>query len=222
LGKTKLAAAEVASIDLLGDPGCGTDDPDVLCTRTTSFVVRVRVNRVNGGSKEQSVFCGVGGQYTILCTETPEIRIGGPTLDGGGYRDVPCSGENGERCATPLPSPEPKAVAAARPLDVDALDIPIDHVGHYAVEVGRAVLPNGVVSRSRFTLADPTPESFSVVPESGVQLDVRSLDDGAPPFDNYYLRGWHPGTEQVVVTLTFDVTAFSPGAVLQVRSLIVE
>jgi hypothetical protein len=67
----------------------------VLCTRTNQFIVRVRFQMADGRSAEQSLFCGVGGQFSALCTENPEINISSPTLSG--YRDVPAG-------STPVPS----------------------------------------------------------------------------------------------------------------------
>jgi hypothetical protein len=42
---------------------------------------------------------------------------------------------------------------------------------------------------------------------------------GGPPFDNYYIRGWHEGTEEVEVTLTFTVNWFEPGAVVHIADV---
>lgn len=206
---------QVSAVELLGDPGCGDPDPHVLCGRTTRFVVRVRLTFQGGQSADESVFCGIGAAYSILCTETPEIRVG--SIENG-YRDVPCADENGNGCATPLPAFEPAAAAAAKPLLVPTLDVLIDHVGSYVVEVGRAVLPNGVLTAAHFQLADPKTQTFAVS-EYGVVLHVDSIDPAGRPFDNYYRHGWHRGTEEVRVSLAFDVTAFTPGAHLQVRNL---
>jgi hypothetical protein len=216
------AASAVTSVEMLGDPGCGAGiDPNVLCKRSTSFVARMRLHFDNGGSVDESVFCGVGGQYSLLCTETPEIQIGGVTMLGSGYRDVPCDNDTGKGCGLPLPSADAAALAAARPLRVPTLDIPIDHVGHYAVEVGHAIVPNGVISTTTAVLVNPMTQTVSVT-EAGINVDVRPVDPGAPLFDNYYTRGWHPGPEEVVLTLRFDVREFTPGAVLQLRDLVVE
>ena len=65
-------AADQATVELLGDPGC--DGNGGTCYRTTMFVVRVRVTPGDGPASDHSVFCGVGGERSLLCTETPRIR----------------------------------------------------------------------------------------------------------------------------------------------------
>lgn len=216
--QTGSSGRALTAVELLGDPGCGFSDPNVLC-KGGAFVVRMRLRFADGGSAEQSVGCGgVGGQYSILCTNTPEIRVGSLM---NGYRDLPCAGEDGQGCATPLPTLEPAAIAAARPLKVARLDVPIDHTGHYEIEAGRASLPNGVLSRAEFFLVDKRTQAISVT-NSGINLFVRPADPTGKPFDNYYSHGWQPGTEEVVAVLVFDVTRFDPGALLQVMSLAIE
>jgi hypothetical protein len=164
------------------------------------------------------VFCGVGGAYSLSCSDDPKVGLGSPTMSG--YQDVPCNGEAPENpCATPLPSIEPAAAAAARALEVADLDIPIDHAGSYAIPVGEAVLPNGILSDATFGLADDSPSDV-LVSSDGVFLAITSLD-GGPPFDNLYVRGWRPGTERVQATLRFTVEWFEPGAILYVRDLLV-
>lgn len=217
--QTGSSGRALTAVELLGDPGCGNSDPNVLCENGGGrLVVRMRLHFADGGSAEQGVGCGIGGQYTILCTETPEIRVGSIA---DGYRDVPCGNENGVGCGSPLPSADGAALAAARPLRVAALDIPIDHVGRYQFPVGRATLANGVLSTAEFRLANPRTQAV-LVTEEGVSLQIRSADPAGKPFDNYYVRGWHSGPEEVIVWLQFDVMAFDPGAALQVRDLVVE
>lgn len=211
--------AQVATIELTSEPTCQAPNPGDLCLYSTAFAANVRFHLVGGTTTDQQIRCSVGGEYTLLCTETPTIRIGGPTM--GGYRDVPCADENAGGCATPLPTFEPAAAAAASPLSVPTMDIPIDHLGHYQIEVGRAVLPNGVVTEGQFALANPKTTSIEIDPDSGVVLTLTSLASGGRPFDNYYMHGWHTGTEEVVAALDFDVTRFDPGAVLQVRDLVI-
>jgi hypothetical protein len=197
----------LAGADLLDDP-C-SDDPKILCKRSGS-AIRVQLHFADGGSAEQVVYCGVGGQYLPRCSDTPEIMLAGPIL--GGYWDTP---------GTTLP-PIPAAVrAASRALRVGALDIAIDHIGHYEVEAGGAVLPMGIISSGTMHLADATTQAVTVS-EDGVRLEVRSKDPNAKPFDNVYARGWHDGTEAVDALLVFDVLSFTPGAKLEVRDLVIE
>ena len=199
------------SVEMLGDPGCGAGtDPHLLCMRSTSFVVRMRLHFEGGGTSDENLFCGVGGQYSLLCTETPENALNGPTF--GGYWDT--------TGATPPPIPA-KLLAASRPLNVAALDIPVDHLGRYEIEAGRAVVPMGILTHATVRLENPQTRSLTVS-EDGVRFVIRSAEPGAKPFDNLYERGWHDGTEEVSALLVFDVTSFEPGAVLEIRDLVVE
>jgi hypothetical protein len=99
------------------------------------------------------------------------------------------------------------------------LTIPVDHVGAYAIPVGEAILPNGILREATFALIDVSPTNF-LVSSAGVFLRVQSLD-GGQPFENIYVHGWHAGTERVSATLTFTVESFDPGAVLDVTNLVV-
>src|SRR6185503_4791744 len=73
--------SQAVSIQLLGDPGCETPDGhEALCVRTTQFVVLVRFVMADGRTLEDGVYCGVGGQYTILCTEDPEVEAVAPPM----------------------------------------------------------------------------------------------------------------------------------------------
>jgi hypothetical protein len=201
----------VTSVEMLGDPGCGAvSDPNILCTRTTSFVVRMRLHLVDGIAVDESVFCSVGGQYSLLCTETPEIPLYGSMF--GGYWDT--------TGATPPPIPA-KLLAASRPLNVAALDIPVDHLGHYEIEAGRAVVPMGILTHATVRLENPQTQALTVS-EDGVRFVIRSAEPGGKAFNNLYERGWHDGVEEVIAVIAFDVTSFQPGAVLEMRNLVVE
>ena len=217
LEQAGLDRSAVATIELTSEPPC-SDVPNSVCTYTTGFAANVRLHLAGGGTRDQQIRCSIGGEYSILCTDTPAIRTADAT---DGYRDVPCDDSNGAGCATPLPTIEPQAAADARPLEIPSRDIPIDHVGHYVVEMGHAVLPNGILTTGVFTLADPTTQTIAVDPDTAVRLRVVLTDPDAPSFDNYYAHGWHPGTEEMAVTLEFDVTRFDPGAVLAIRDLAV-
>lgn len=211
-----IGADAPVTVELLGDPDC--EEPDQRACgviRTMDFIVRIRLTTPTGASSDHPLFCGLGGESSLLCTDRPRIQIGSPM---NGYTDVPCSGEAPESpCATPLPTIEPAAAAAAVPLNVAAIDIPIDHVGAYSIPVGEAVLPNGILSGVEFRLVDDRPTDVLVAPY-GISLTITSLD-GGPKFENYYQRGWHPGTERVQATLTFSIEWFEPGAVLRVRDI---
>jgi hypothetical protein len=205
------------TVQLLGDPACPEGSTTCSVVRTTSFIVRVRLIGLDGESSDAPVFCGLGGNHSLLCTDTPVIQRRSPMA---GYTDVPCAGEAPENpCASPVPAPDASALAAARPLEVSRLDIPIDHIGTYKIQVGQADLPNGILSEAKFDLSNDSPTNF-LVSSGGVFLQIESLDGGLP-FENIYAHGWHTGTERVSATLTFTVESFDPGAVLEVTNLTV-
>jgi hypothetical protein len=226
------AASDAASIDLLGDPGC-PDTPNESCVRLSAFIVRVRFHLADGTVREESQICGgVGGQYSILCTETPEIELVLPVQNG--YRDVPCNGEPARTaspaeqmanqtipptCPTPFPDPDPATAAAEQPLLVPSIDIPIDHVGEYHVALGRGTLANGILEETSMDAADPHPSSFFL--RGWIWLELTSLKPGGLPFDNYFLHGRVEGTEPFSAQLTFEVMAFDPGAVLRIRDVVI-
>ena len=104
------------------------------------------------------------------------------------------------------------------PLRVPVLDIPLDHLGPYAVEVGEAGLPDGAFTSSSASVVDERPESFWI---RDARLEIEPVDPARPSVGNIY-REPFDGVERVRVTLVFDVTEFSPGAVLQVRDIVVQ
>lgn len=226
-----IAVSDATSIDLLGDPGC-PDHPNQPCVRTTSFIVRVRFHLANAEVREESVFCSVGGQYSILCTEKPEIELILPLQNG--YFDVPCDGEPArtetpaERlagqtipptCPTHFPDPDPAAAAAEQPLLIPSIDVPIDHVGEYSVTLGRGTLANGILEVTSMTASDPRPPSFFL--RGGIWLQLTSLAPGGRPFDNYFLHDRVDGTEPFTAQLTFEAMDFEPEAVLRIRDVVI-
>ena len=184
----------------------------------SSVVARVRFDLGNGANVVREVWCGDVRSDDLACRDDPQIM-----LSGGVDHDVPCGavpgGEPGSHCATLPPTPPPAAVAAAQPLRVGVLDIPLDHLGRYEIEVGQAGLPNGYLTRREYKLADSRPTNFWIT--GGILLDVRPTIAGRPPVGSIYREGFK-GTEPVAVFLVFEVTETSPGAVLQVRDLVVE
>jgi hypothetical protein len=227
-----ISVSDATSIDLLGDPGCG-DHPNQPCSRTTYFVVRVRFNFTNNVTREESLFCGTPyDHYTILCSESPEIQLVLPIQNG--YHDVPCNGppartaspaEQMENqtipptCPTRFPDPDPAAAAAEQPLLVPSMDIPIDHVGEYHILLGRGTLANGILEVTSMKAADAHPSSFFL--RGPMYLELTSLKPGGLPFDNYFMHGRVEGTEPFSARLTFEVMAFDPGAVLQIREVVI-
>ena len=177
-----------------------------------------RLHLADGRIVDQEVWCtGVGSENKAWCVDDPKLR-----LFVGANHDMPCTGEDAagtpEGCATPIVL-DAAAVADARALHLDAIDIPLT-VGQHDVELGRALLANGFLDKASFTLADPAPDGVSI--PDGIALVVASTDPSRPPFGNVYERGTFPGVEEVVVSLVFDVVAAPPDTVLQVRDVVVE
>ena len=96
----------------------------------------------------------------------------------------------------------------ARPLRVPVLDIPLDHLGPYEVEVGEAGLPDGALSDPLgSTSANERPASrFWIAAWRG--LEIEPVDPARPRIGNIY-REPFDGVEPVRVFLVFDVTEFS-------------
>jgi hypothetical protein len=209
-------AFELLGDPLLDPPGCA-DGNACLTSRTQAFIVRVRVHDGPEVLGDASVFCGIAAEASWLCTETPVIATRTPTSNG--YHDVPCADEDGEACATPVPTPRAAALAGAVPLVVADLTIPIDRVGLHEVVVGEARLPNGILRQATLGLGPARPTQLLLSPE-GVTLSVESLDGGGP-IENLYDHGWRPGVERVRVILEFTVEEFAPGATLDVADLAV-
>lgn len=169
-----------------------------------------------GGGQEriEEIRCvGISSSDDRVCVKDPQIGIG-----GGIDRDVPCAGEAPEGCATPPPTPRPASERAAQQLAIRALDIPLDHTGSYEVAVGEASLPDGYMTERSASLADTRPTTFWI--QGGIFIDVRPLVAGRPPVGSRY-RDLYDGVEPVQVFLVFEVTETSPGAVLEVRDLVV-
>lgn len=207
----QVQAADVVSVELGRPDG-------VKASLGGQLAALARLHLADGRIVDLEVWCtGVGSENKAWCVDDPKIR-----LSAGANHDVPCSGEDAagtpEGCATPIVL-DPGAIADARPLRVDAIDIPVT-VGHHEVELGHALLPNGFLDKASFKLADPAPDGVSI-PE-GIRLVVASTDPSRPPFGNVYERGTFPGVEEVVVSLVFDVVTAPPDTVLQVRTVVVE
>jgi len=155
---------------------------------------------------------GISGAFDPPCMLDPKIPVGGPGgLDRCCYTDIPGD-------ATPVPSANPAATSQSRALGVPRLVIPITRLGPQTMEVGRATLPNGLLRDGTVDLAEPW--SFDVHFRSGILLVVTPVA-GGPPLTNVYEHGWREGVEEVVATLTFDVTWFKPGASITAVNLVV-
>lgn len=210
--------AAIVTTELLPDPGCPGQPPGGLCVRTTQFVTTVRFTFADGSTRSYPLYCGVGGQFSLLCSDTPRIEIG-TNVD----HDTICTGTDAagapSGCTTPFPSPDSRTLAASRPLVIASLDIPVTTTGHHEVEVGRAVLPHGYVTEASFSLANDAPPGLLL--SGPLRLELRSTVPGRPPFGNVYQRGIFPGVEDARVVLVFDVAQTSPRSVIGVRDLVV-
>jgi len=133
--------------------------------------------------------------------------------------DVPCDGPEPDDCPRQI-VPDPAAVAAAHPLHVPRLDIPVDTVGHREIKVGDVTLPNGYVTRVGAQVLNDQPDDFWIA--DTMWLDLRPVDPARPPFANVYQRPLVDGVEEAELWLTFDVTEASPGAVLHLADIVAE
>jgi hypothetical protein len=210
-----------AGTSLMAEPGCGFDDPSSdlinICTRSMSFVAGVRFEGDADITVRSDVFCGLGPP-SLVCSESPGLEA--LDLHNAGFWDLPCAGEAPAGCATPLPLPTGAAAAAGRELRIDALDVPVGPVGHREVEIGTAVLPNGILTDARFRIATESQVGFLIDPGI-VRMELRSSEPGRPAFDNIYSRGASDGPEEVRVFLIFDVVETSPGSMVTIADVIV-
>lgn len=223
LAMTDAAAAEigrtrddVTAIVIVPDP---PPKDGVLVALGGAAPINVRITLADGTTHDTPMCGGIPSGPT--CTDTPQLVADSVFAEGAGYKDVPCpDGASPHTCGQPLPSFEPAAVRAARPLSIASLSIPIDHVGGYEVSIGKASVPNGVVSTASFGFVDRWPADVSL--EGGeARIALRSLEPDGVPFDNYYEHGWRPGVEHVEATLVFNVLWFKKGASLEVRDIVV-
>jgi hypothetical protein len=198
----------VASVDVLER---ARDDP----VRLGGYMLaRVRLHLSDGSEHLEEVWCtGIGMPDDRVCAADPVIFVG-----AGLSYDVPCTGPAPGACATLPPTPRPEVVAIARPLEVAALDVPLDRTGLYEIPVGDAGLPDGALTEASLRLAQPRPTTFWIM--GGVRLEVRPQVPGRPPIGNIH-RDPFPGVEPVEAVLVFEVTEVSPGATLEVRDIVV-
>ncbi len=213
-----LSPARVASIAIVPDPNSRIVDGQrtvVIYGGATPIYVEVRL--IDGSTMPTSLCGGVPGG--AACTDDPHLSTQG-LVPGDGYRDIPCTGDAPTGCATPLPEIDAAAATEARPIVVKRLEVPIDHVGAYEVDIGEGSIPNGILTRASYTLGDDWPDHASIADDT-VRLEVRSLEPDGKPFENYYAHGWRAGTERIRAVLVFSVKRFDPGAVLDVRDIVV-
>lgn len=197
---------QIVSVDIVPNPSPGPG-PD-FAHRTF-----LEVGIAPGARLDMVVSCpGIAGAYDPPCMAQPVVPLTYPIgSEGGGYGDTP-------EGATPLPSLEPAAVAQATPLRIGALVIPVTGTGTRSIVLGRASLPNGYLTAASFAMADAWPAN--VLFSRGITLTVTSTSGGGP-FENVYEHGWRAGTENVDVTLTYDVAWFEPGATFTIVDVLV-
>jgi hypothetical protein len=165
----------------------------------------------DGTVVEQEVTCvGVSSGPPCNMAASVEVFTG---LD----HDVPCTGEPPDGCATLRPSPAPAAMKLGVPLEVAALDVPIDHVGEYRIEIGKAVLPDGYLSDRSANLVDTAPEDYWL---RYVAILVESDVPGREPAGNVY-REPFDGPEPMTVFVVFEVTELFEPSVVQLRNIVV-
>lgn len=199
-------------------PEVQLDGTVILQTRSGGPPLVVDAQLADGTVTRTSRCGGISAAHVPVCMEQPRLQASSVTL--GGYRDVPCFDEDGQVCATPQPPIDPTAAAAAEPIAIDRVDIPIDHDGAYEIRLGAGSLPNGILTEASFAFVDDWPDGV-VILSGGALLDVRSLEPDGKPFDNYYLHGWREGAERVEAVLVFEVARFEPGAVLSIEDVVV-
>lgn len=202
-----IAPETVTSMDILPpSPGNGTVGGQAIA--------RVRFHRSGQPDLTEDIHCDGGTRNdAFACDPNAEIGIYG-RID----HDVPC-GVDGESCATLPPSPRPAVQAIARPLILASLDIPLDHLGPYELEIGEAGLPDGALSTILATIGEPTPETFWIA--HAIEIQVRPIDPARPEVGSVY-RDPFDGVEPVKVFLVFEVTELTSPSVLQIRALVVQ
>jgi hypothetical protein len=183
-------------------------EPPGMIGRGTS--VLLRVGFVDGTTREMTMLCaGTAGNYLPQCMADPRIEFLIPGSEG--YRDFP---EN----ATPVPAIDPAAEAAAVPLALPRVDVPIDRTGGQRFVLGQAGLANGILREVKSTLAEPWPASVFIL--GSIRMEIRPLG-GGDPIGNIYEHGWRPGVETVEVSIVFNAAILRPGAHLTLLDVVV-
>ncbi len=204
----RAAVVEIALLPF--DPNAGMEPGAVRLGG--GQVALVRFTLADGGVVDQAVWC-MGPSMTPACNEVAEIQT-----STGVDHDVPCAGEPPAGCATLPPEPDQAAISAATPFTLAAIDVPLDRLGAYDIELGTATLPNGYLSERSFGVVDTQPDSFWI--DGGVRLEIRPDAAGRPPIGSIY-RDPFDGPEPVTIFLVFDVTDLVEPSVLRVRDVVV-
>jgi hypothetical protein len=213
--QTGLSTSVVLRLEELPPPSCMTtfEGQTVMCAYGGGPPRTIRATTDTGARLERTLPC-LGVSLDAICSDTRSLQV-----ESMRYWDVPCEGEPPAGCATPV-VPDASTLNESRPLLIRSLDVPVGPIGHREVEIGRAIIPNGILSKARFTLApeSQTQNGFLIDPEL-VRMQVVSLDPTRPPFTNVYERGRFPGVEEVKVLLVFDVAETSDSGVLHIENV---
>ncbi len=172
--------------------------------------IGVRLSLAGGGTEDTVIQCaGLAGAFDPPCMETPGLRLS--ISAGEAYHDVPVG-------ATEVPEADASAVAAAKALPIDRIEIPISRTGQQRVLLGQASLANGIIRSAPADLAEDWPAN--VVFTGGLTVEITPAAGGDPIW-NIYEHGWREGVELVDVTVVFDAALVRPGAVLTLIDVIV-
>jgi len=184
--------------------------------------------KLSGGQVAQVVFGlrdGTSAVQPVLCIGVPagpedgvcwEPRL---AVSSSVSHDVPCTGEPPAGCPSQI-VPDATAAAAARPLKLATLDVPVGALGRHEVKVGEVSFPNGYVTMLDARVVNDQPAEFWIT--GGIELDLRPADATRPPFGDVYMRPLVRGVERATLWLVFTVTETSPGAVLHLADLVAQ
>ena len=219
-GQAGLDRDEIVAIQIVPEPTpeVQLDGTVVLQTRSGGPRLIVDAQLRDGTIRRETMCGGISAAFVPVCMDEPRLQPMSLTMNG--YRDVPCLDPDCTAVATPHPSVDPEAVPAAKPIRIAHVDVPIDHVGAYEVQLAVGSLPNGILTEASFGFVVTWPADVTI-PDGRVLLDVRSLEPDGRLFDNYYVHGWREGVERIEAVLVFDVARFEPGAVLAIRDVVV-
>ena len=141
-----------------------------------------------------------------------------PVASAGGPVEVPATPAI-VTCSTPQPTPGTEASAAASPLQVAQLRVPLTATGPQRIRLGSLSLPDGYYTATSFMLMNGSDGTF-VVENLRVELDP--LIAGRPPMrGSVATRPLMDGPEPFEAYLAFEVASFRPGAALDIADLFV-
>jgi hypothetical protein len=171
---------------------------------------RIRVGLLTADGRTAEALIACGRPSTVpACMDEPRIFLTLPG-DTSYFHYLPG--------ATPVPAIDPKAAAAANPLDIHRLDIPILETGPHRLLIGHATLANGIIRGARAELADDWPANVLLLGEIRIEIVTTA---GGDRITNRYAHGWQPGVEPVDVFVVFEPIYVQPGAMLTLLNVLV-